>query len=313
MKRVRSFTLYGDFEKVRDASNVGEPWRHCHDFKCLDSQCGAEFHWRRASSPLENTKEVSATFVRNPSSKHRAGCDYDYEAKASGSAESAFVQNGRLHLRINFPLGGAYSDLHPERGLLTAAQKRVAAENTGKKSAGSAATMVKFLEREFGTLENPALENLVLHYQGRSRDWNNIFVKSSEGARLYREAASPASDKSAGMLAIVKPEAEISPSAKGKPRVACAEVTVDVDGRSFRIRPLIICETAAIAQSIKPDIPLLVAVRPFISPADLKDRPVGVVNLHLYVADHTQFAPIAESYWNPAPGMQTNLFGSPNP
>lgn len=313
MKRVRSFTLYDEFEKIRDAGNVGEPWRDCHKFKCLDERCGAEFHWRRASSPLENTREVAATFVRNPSSKHRAGCDYDYEAKASRSSEGAFVQNGSLHLRVNFPLGGAYGDLHPERGRLTATQKHAAAANTKKKSAGSVATMVKFLEREFGTLENPALENLVLHYQGRSRDWNGIFVKSTDGARLYREAALPAGDKSAGMLAVVKPEFETSPSGKGKRRIACAEIPVGVDGHRFTLRPLIICETGDIAQSIKTGAPMLVAVRPFIAPHELKTRPVGTVNLHLYIADHTQFTPVADSYWNSAPGKQAALFDSFRP
>jgi hypothetical protein len=308
MKRARSFTLYDEFEKVRAAQDVTEPERHGHLYKCLNAQCDAEFHWRRPSRPVETTREVSAAFVRYPSSRHKQGCDYDYEAKVSRSSGGAFVQDGRLCLRINFPLGGSYSDLHPERGGLTATQKRAAAANTGKKAVGSVTAMVKFLEREFGTLENPALENLVVHYQGHEYEWNDVFVKSSEGAHLYREASSPAGDKAAGMLAVVKPEFETSLSGKGKRRIVCAEVPMDIDGARVRLKPLLVCETGDIAQSIRIGAPVLVAARPFIAPRDLKDRPAGAVNLHLYVADYTQYAALDDSYWSPVPGMQTKLF-----
>lgn len=243
-------------------------------------------------------------------------CDYDYENKASRHRNVAFEKDGKFHLRINFPLGSSYSDLHPQRGRLTAAQKIAAQNNTGKKAVGTVAGLVKFLEREFGSLENPALENLVLHYQGRNYEWPETFIASGNAAKIFETAAGKTKDVTAGALAVVKPHQEISASDRGKRRFVCEEVPLAMNGNKSVLHPVIVCETAMLAQRIKTGAAMLMAARPFIPPHILHDEKLhgcAAVPVYLYVADRTQFATIDDKYWNPVPGKQTGLFGNPRP
>ena len=316
MKRAVTNDLTGEHRKIRSAGDVTEPERYAYTFNCLNLDCGAEFHLRRRTWARETTEEVAATFVRNPSSQHKAGCDYDYESKASRSEEKAFFRDGKFHLRINFPMGSSYSDLHPQRGRLTAAQKATAQNNTGKKAVGTVAGLVKFLEREFGSLENPALENLILHYQGRNYEWPETFGASSNATKIFETAANRLMDVTAGMLAVVRAHQEISASDKGKRRFICAEAPFTLHDKKSMLRPVIVCETAMLAQGIKAGSTVLVAARPFIPPHILHDENLhgrGAVPVYLYVADRTQFAAIDDKYWNPVPGKQIALFGDLRP
>lgn len=315
MKRV--ITYLPGHKKIRSASEITDSERDVYDFRCLDESCGAEFHLRRRSWPLEATKEVSATFVRNPSSKHKPGCDYDYENKASHHSSVSFYKNGAYHIRINFPLGSSYSDLYPERGRLTAAQKIAAQGNSDKKAVRSVSGLVQLLEKEFGSIENAALENLILHYQGRSYDWPGTFVASNDYTRIFNAAADNKPDVTRSILCVVRPELEISPSKKGKRRFACTELPAVVNGQDIKLRPVIVCETSQLAQNVKTNKTMLLAARPFISPTVLKDddllRGFGPIPAYLYVADQTQMAVINNEYWDPVSRRQAELFGAPRP
>ena len=315
MKRV--MTYLPGYKKIRAAADITDSERDVYDFRCLDESCGAEFHLRRRSWPLETTKEVSATFARNPSSKHKPGCDYDYENKVSRHSSVSFFKNDAYHVRINFPLGSSYSDLYPERGRLTVAQKAAAQGNADKMAVRSTAAFVSLLEKEFGSIENAALENLVLHYQGRSYGWPGTFVASDEYTRIFNAAADNKSDVTQGIFCVVRPELEISSSKKGKRRFACTELPVLANGQNAKLRPVIVCETNLLAQGIKTNKTMLLAARPFVSPNVLKDddllRGYGPIPVYLYVADQTQMTVIEDKYWNPVPGMQEELYGAPRP
>jgi hypothetical protein len=298
MKKVRSFSLRHEFERVVHAGDMPEAERHRHHFKCLNDKCSAAFHLVRGHRRKENTETVDATFARNPGSKHSGGCQYDFESIASHNQYQSFVQDDKLFLRINFPLGGRYVDRHPERGGLTREQRAAADRKTGKKPVAALAVLTHFLEKQFGSLQSEALEDLVLDYQGRSYPWPDVFTDADSYARLHSEAAKDELEKK-GLLVAVKPLHEASLSGKGKRRFLCESQMVTIGGRREIIRPVIVCENDEVANEIRKGRTMLVASRPFIPDHVLsQDLPAdSKVHVTLYVHDKGQIAPVPESTW----------------
>lgn len=292
MKKARSFSLTGEFERVVRAGDVPESERHKHDFKCLDPNCEAHFHLVKSHRRKENTEKIEATFARNAGSKHKDGCDYDYETIAKKHRYQSFVRDGKFYLRVNFPLGGKYSDRHPERGGLTRTQRAAAERNTDKKPVASMEALTKFLEKEFGSLQSESLENLVLDYQGKSYPWPEVFTNADNYERLHTEAAKQ--DERNALLTTVVPARAGSENSKGKSRILCEPQDVELNGQHQLIQPVLVCETTELARKIRMGQALLVATRPYVSPEALSKppEPGQKLNIYLYIHEAAQIAPV---------------------
>jgi hypothetical protein len=319
MKKVRAFSLKGEFERVVRAGELPESARRQHKFKCLDAGCSAAFHLVKGHRRKENTEPIAPTFARDPGSRHREGCRYDYDVIASHHRYQAFIRDEKLFLRVNFPLGGKPTDRHPERGGLTGAQIRAAERNTSKQPVASLQVLTRLLGKEFGSLQSEALENLVLDYQGHSYAWPDVFTDSDSYARLHQEAAKK-EDERKGLLIAVKPLNEIPRNDKGKMKFACEPQNIVVGGRHEIIRPVLVFENDELAKDMKAGKTMLVATRPFIPDRVLakSNPPGGNVSVYLYVHDKSQITPVPESTWRkpilgptPEPGGQLPLFTTP--
>lgn len=312
MKRVRAYNPEDrSFTGTLHADNVNDETRHARILGCLNADCTATFHWVQAHRRHENTKEVPATFRRNKSSVHTEGCDFDYEILARQHRDLVFIKDGVPHLRINFPLGSSWTDRHPERGQLTKAQRTAAENNSNVISVSSLARMVNFIEKQYGSLENPALENLVLDYQGRSYPWDEIFVTAQQYTKLFNEAANPERDQARAMLSIVQPLREIARSRKGKRQFECEWQHGDTGKAEEKIRPLIVCETDSVAEKIEKAVkdksPALIAARPFIVPSVLDNPQRYNIPVYLYAHSHQQAEPVKDTYWHYHPARQINM------
>jgi len=312
MKRARSYDLLGEFEKIRDAEDIEERERDAHEYRCLNPACSATFHFRRAANPLENTSGRAASFVHNSNSPHVTECDYDYENKVARRRDVSFFKDGLYHLRINFPLGSdPRKDVYPNRARLSAAQRRRAAANVGKKCIGTLAGVVKLIESEFESLENGALENLVLYYQGNAYEWPEIFVPADGYEKIFEAATRSRTDETRPLLTVVMPEREIDRSPSGKKKISCRAQQIIVDGRAMKIRPVISFETDALAEKFRVGETFLITGRPMIT-AKMRDQSeLSYANgkpAYFHIHDERQITRISDNYWRNRPVVQMKLF-----
>lgn len=314
MKCVRSFdTQSGEYLGVLHASRVTPATRYSKGYRCLDSACDCSFHWRRAVDAKENTEHRAATFAKNPSSAHAPDCRYDFERIASENPEQTFYKGGQFHLRILFPLGSSKYDRFPMRpGYLRSRQIRAAHANVDKVGAPSVKEAVRFLEKQFGSLEDPGLGNLVLYYQGQSYDWEDTFVASDEYKKLIDKASkTDGLDRRDVALSVVRPIHEISPSQKGSRRFVCEPQYAKANYNTLDVKPILTCETPEIAEKVTEVMskgqPLLVASRPFMPGTQRLGAPVQV---YLHVHEPRQLSEISNDYWRIVPGTrhQADLF-----
>jgi hypothetical protein len=313
VKRVRAFEKNSEENKqflgIIEASDLSDATRHDHDLRCLS--CSAAFHWVDQHRILQNTKVVSAHFRRNRSSSHEDGCAYDYEVLAKKNKDVVFLKNGIPHLRINFAIGSSFTDRYPQRGQLTRQQRAAASQKSNIKSVGSLNEMINFLEKEYETLENEALENLVLEYQGRAYPFGETFIRSDDYTSLFNAAADRNKDNSDGKLVAVRPVKEISRNQKNKRRFECEWQHGSTGSRREKIKPIIVCETDSVAQKIakaaNSNEPAVIASRPFISQQTLNNYRRPNVPIYLYAHNHKQIEPVDNKYWRYSPGRQTNL------
>ncbi len=321
MKRVRKIDPFtGEHEGRKQSRDMTEETRYKWDFRCLSEECNAAFYWVRPHRKFENTKEVDSTFRRFSKSPHQEDCRFDFENKVSAHKNLTFFKNGQFHLRINFPLGSSWADQNPEKGRLTRAQKRAAENNKGLKAVSSLSEMVHFLEREFGSLEDEALENLVLDYQGRSYPWREIFAGNRHYSKLFSAATDENEDESRSVLAVLRPEKEIAGNAKGKRRFVCAMQSGQTERGAENIKPVITCETKlsvlSVEAAIRNNKTVLMAVRPFVSPTTLTLKNRQNTPVYLYAYSHNQITEVKAEYWKAEAGqkkqpVQRLLFDSP--
>jgi len=303
MKKVRSFSLTDEFQGVVQADAITHETRHAHKYRCLSETCNAAFHWRAGHRRDDNTRIFSATFARYAASAHQDNCPYDFENFVHRHKEIAFFQNGKFYLRVNFPLGADYTDLNPNRGRLTRAARETAENNTGKKSVRSMDDLVKLLEKEFGSLEHEALENLMLDYQGQSYAWPSLFLKGQDYGVLHKAFVAP-TDKPQAHLVLVKPSHRIPSNAKGRPRFSCEAQTTMIDGHPVVVRPVIVCDSPDTVKKLEARQPMLVAARLFIRSEELKSN---VISVYMHVPEDKQASPVKETYWKPAVFKQANF------
>jgi len=315
MRRVRTFdTKTGEFLGVKDASEITSSLRYAFHYACLTEGCSKTYHWRKGYSREENTKETAPTFVENHTTAHEVGCGWDFEKRFSKSTEPVFFEGGFFHLRINFPLGGSWNDVNPRRGRLTTQQRHVAGKNVHIKGLSSMGDVVKFLEKEFGSIEAPELECLKLHYQGRDYLWNDIYTASDRYGSLVDVEQDDGTGANSARLTAVKILWEKQASTKGKRRFTCEWQQGLVRDQVDRIRPTLVCADDSTAniltEFVKNQQTALVSSRPFV-PEGFWSRAKwqrGDVPVSLYIAKPEQIALIDEqAYWRYAPLRQNGL------
>lgn len=308
MRRVRALDKdSGQFLKTIHASTVTEESRYAHDYCCMDPECGARFHWRKETVKRENTKTLPPTFVRNASTSHKKGCAYDYEYKARHNSGLTFYEDGFYHLRINFPLGGAWEDRNMAQSALTGEQRRVAKGRSHYKGLSDMRSVVAFLEKEFGSLESPALENLVLHYQGHDYKWTDMFVRADDYKRSFNAAAQNAADDyrtRQRQIMVVKPLKTLPKNSKGKWRFGCEVQAADTYGKKRNIQPILVVDNSFAATLIDEIMRdkgvMLMAAAPFIPPSALEEKrsgPKAQTPCYYNIIKPSQFARINPRYW----------------
>ena len=322
MRRVQALDIAsGVFVKELRADEISPPARYAYQYSCLDHDCTKSYHWRKSYRMDGNKVQVPATFVENHTSEHRRGCRYDFMKIASRHRDVAFFQNEAFHLRINFPLGGHYTDInvpvvHLGRDYAEAAHVRNGEEPSvpGLPSMGA---VVKFLEKEFGSIEASQTEILKLHYQGLDYDWRDMYAASDRYENIVNVPPEAAGKLTQSRLAVVKIVAEAAKSQKGKRRFLCEPQDAKISGRTQSVQPSLVCANDDIAtifnEIIERDQPVLVAARPFTGNLSRGGQyvPRKTYPVALYVADMAQFAPVSGDYWRRRPGLQLGLdFGS---
>ena len=283
------------------AADKSEANRYSHDYKCPNTSCRCTFHWRKAVHAKENTEHRPATFVKNKSSSHIPGCRYNFHAFAKEHRDVAFSDGDYLNLRVQFPLGSAPSDLRPwEKGMLTEAQIRAAHNNVDKKGFPRLDDLTKFIERHFGNLEDPVLDDLRLYYQGNQYHWDDLFVASDNYKKLVIKGSSNEEDKKAEpVIAILKPVQWGDRNTKGKRRIICEAQPARPVSRLVNVKPILVCRddfmASCLQEVIECDGSVIVSGRPFIvSPQRGAD-----IFVYLNIAKGSQFATVSNEYWRP--------------
>lgn len=288
------------FLRLGHAYSITEESRRAFDFGCRNPACGCTYHWRKAVHGKENTDFRAETFAKNPSSSHVEGCHFDYERIARENHEYVFLKDGLFHLRVLFPLGGARVDRYPMRGYLTREQIRSAAENSDKKGVSSLHEMTRFIEKNFGSLESPALEDLVLYYQGQSMPWHDVFIPSDEYGRFFHDAAQKDENgNSPPRLIAVRVRHENGVTSKGHPKFVCEVQKDRENGCPSGVRPIVSVDhyesgaVAAMREAAESDRVVLIGSRPF-SPVNN----YAVKNVYLHVHQASQISGLSDDYWH---------------
>ena len=314
MRRVLAIDKQSGFVTGRqDARDKTEGTRHSHIYRCLNTSCSCTFHWRQAVRAKENTEVRPATFVKNPSSDHIAGCRYDYSAFAHEHRDVAFSDGDNLHLRIQFPLGAARSDLRPwEPGALSDRQRLAAHHNIDKRGFSSLEALLDFIEKKLGGLEDPALDDVILHYQGLELKWNDLFVRSDHYSKLiHKGREKDKDDKTSPTFAIVKPSHMGDRTAKGNRRFICESQEARPDKRLMAVHPILVCRddftVSCLDEIVERDGSIMVASRPHI----IDPQRGNDLFAYLYFTERTQYTMVAKQYWHPitAARHQMDLFG----
>lgn len=306
MKRARAFEKGTDqFVKLMSASAMTEALRHAFDYRCPEQGCDCKVHWRRETSVNENTEKRPATFVTNPKAKHAAGCFHDYERIAKENSEYTYYKDGALHVRINFAVGTAKSDLYPMReGYLTESFKQAAQSHKDLVPFSSLQDLLKFVEKNLGPLDREDLPDLYMHYQGRQALFEDKFIGSNNYAKLYESSLLPNGKKERpSAIVVIKPDHEIEANSHGKRRFACLPQSVIVNGRDQVIKPIIVCyddnPTLApqIEETTQRDMTIAMTTRPFSNGIihGFKETPV-----YMNIQNDHQFAIVDDKYWKPS-------------
>lgn len=322
MRRVRALDkITKNFIKELHASELNPASRYAYHYSCLDSECTQSYHWRKSYRMDGNKVQVPATFVENHTSDHRHGCRYDFMKIANRHRDVAFFQNEAFHLRINFPLGGYYTDVNVPKVHLAKDYANSARAQGGKNHSvpglSSMSAVVRFLEKEFGSIEASQTDILKLHYQGLDYDWRDMYAASDRYKNIVNVPQDATGKLTQSRLAVVKIIAEAEKSAKGKRRFICEPQMTKVAGRTLNVQPSIVCADDGIAaifnEMIERDSPVLVAARPFTGEMSKGGKyvPRKTYPVALYVADSTQFAPVSESYWRRPVQLGLDFGGGP--
>lgn len=326
MFTVRAFNSQtGKLEKPRFfADEVTEKTRRhlsgLYNYTCLGCNT-AQYHWRKETRRCGNAETLRETFARNRGTQHELGCRYDYSDLARDHSDSVYIKGGALHIRVNFPLGSSYDDLHPPRGDAVPAPAGGQAK-IEKRPIDSLRKLVDLLEKKFGGLEDYALQDVKLDYQGHTYRWNDLFIAADDYKRAYRQRNDKdGKERALPMLFVVKPVAEIAQNENGKRRFVCEEQYMGGDYKGKKMRFTVVSGDGETSSHIRRLIErrkhgwnkdeteagkdtLLVAARPFIGEMRRHD----VVNAYLTVMKQDQVARIdTKKYWRLLSGPRHQL------
>lgn len=295
------------------ASEITPALRYAFGFACRNPDCSKTYHWRKGHARRENTEWVPATFAENRTGQHAADCRYDFEKIAAKYREVVFYKNDLLHLRVNFALGGAPSDIYIPRAPTVIPQ--MAEEQAVYKSLSSLSQTVRFIEKLFGSIEAPQMDSVRLHYQKRDLDWSALSAASDNYEQLINVPEEAVSKLNESRLAVVRLVAEAAQSHKGKRAFLCAAQDARIGGRLQKIRPRLVVANDEIAtlchEMIERDHVALVAARPLTHPLPKGKGGAYVPTKErlstLYVAKAEQMAVISNDYWRPRPAVQDSF------
>lgn len=308
MRRVKAFKD-GVLHSLMKAEAVTEETRRAYDFQCIENGCSCTMHWRRAVYAKGNADPRPPTFAKNPSSEHKFNCPGDVERIMHENIDYVTIRNGQVNVRINFPMGGAPSDRFPAKGYLSEQMKQAAENQKIIKPFSDIGKLAGFIEKVFGSLDAESAGDVVVNYQGKSVEWSKLFKGSDMYDKLYHRARNLKRTDSGyitqPIFTVVKPLYEMGRNEQGKRRFACEDQLVQIEGRSQKITPMIVCDknepmlAKTIAKHAENKTPLLVTARPFYSGPESKPAQYGDHRIRLFIHDLSQVAPVAGRYWKP--------------
>ena len=320
MKRVRGFYNHTEGSHTRlvdvgivEADKISPEDIQDMEFRCFNPKCRAEFNWVRGYHRAENSQKIKPTFTCVSLSQHRKDCEYKYVPEEKTKREYKLLQpDGKYHVRINFPLGS-----HPGRDIhvrVSEAQYAKAENNTRKIIVSSMKNLIKLLEREFDTLDNPELDKLVVHYQGHEYPWQSLWTPAEKYGQLYdavRNSNQTSADEIAWpLIALLRIAGRDGTTDKGKPRFECERtLAVNGDGKTQTIYPKIVCASEEVAANLTQGQVVVVGMRPLIPKAVMNnERRADSVPVTVYVDQARQMAQVRDEYWRPVrAGVQTSL------
>lgn len=307
MRRVRAFDKETrKFVGIQRAKDKSEQTRRSHTYKCLNTSCSCTFHWRQKVVAKENTEARPATFVKNKSSGHIVGCRYDFTEVAKEYRDVVYTKDDILHLRIQFPLGTTRSDLRPWiPGALSERQRRAANANIDKMGFGSMNALMDFVNKRLGGLDDPILDEVVLHYQGLELGWNELFVASDEYSKLVRRGrGKDQQGQTLPTFSVVKPSHEGAKTPRGNHRFICETQEARPDKRLMEITPVLVCKdeftVACLNQIVEHGDAVLVASRPYI----VEPQRGNTLFAYLHFTEGSQYTRISKSHWHHVMGRR---------
>lgn len=279
------------------------------NYTCLNDACPATFHWRQSYRADGNRHLIPATFAKNPSTKHQIGCKYDYSAFAEKHRDAVSIEDGRIHIRVNFPLGAAEKDVAPGTPNLRHYFNRISHRDASIKKTPikSLRNLVDFIEKNLGSLEDVAMNDVDLDYQGRVVSWNKLFVASDDYKKLYDAAYDKKNrEDSNPVLCVIKPTHSVSRNAKGRPRFACEAQYARPHDRYLMVQPILVCRDdemgAHIEKIIRKNGSLLIAARPFPAVTTVNQNTPPV---YLMALNNAQLAQVdTQTYWRLVSGTR---------
>lgn len=321
MRKAKAY-IEGKLARIMRAEAVTEETRHAYEWRCIEGGCDCTLHWRRAVHAKSNTDVRDATFAKNRSSSHKAGCVRDFSRILHENIDYVTVKNGQIHVRVNFPLGSSNIDRFPQRGYLSQELKKAAEYQKDVKPYSSIKDLAAFMEANLGGLDTEAAGEVVVSYQGQEVEWEKLFKPSDAYDKLYVRATNHKNGKEGSttspIITIVRPVREISPNEQGKRRFACEEQQVKIQGISKRqkVIPVIVCDdhdpmvAKQLEKMVRDNATMIVSARPFHPGHQSIAVRYGEQRVSLLVHKLEQIAPVDPKYWKLSykAGVQLDLF-----
>lgn len=309
MRTVRAINRHtGEVKSTFKATEVTVITRQSlaelYNYACLNPSCGASFHWRKPVRAGGNSVYREETFVKNKTTAHALACPYDYSELASQYSNTLYVENDRLHVRINFPLGSAPTDISIPADPRKAFNKAASGINIKPKvePIDSLRKLTDFLEKNFGNIESMAMSDINFDYQGRIYVWDDLFVASDNYKKLYQVAydKKKQEDESSPVIVVIKPRAEIDRNKNNRPRFVCEPQYAKPGYKELSVKPILVCEDDEMAgyinRVVKNNGAILVAARPWFAREKRYKRPD--IPVYLMARQVAQLARIDEKkYW----------------
>lgn len=250
-KKIRAYSLIPDengnkpFAGIIDARAVSELTRRAFEYRCLNEKCKCLHHWRRAVRGARPSYEANpppfklvnrdATFVKNPSSSHIAGCPYDY-ARLARRYDNIRHVDGRLYIRVGFELG-TDTDLDPDIPYAGLSRRygRAAAQRYVR-GFKNLQTITDFLEETFGSLSDPGVEDVVLVTPKNEHiAFTDTIISERHPGRLLNNT----SNYAGFVMAKVKPDHALDIPHATSETIACEAVPNHLPTGPGFIRPVI--------------------------------------------------------------------------